>query len=218
MPRTDRLDFVIVGLTNGPGFHPNPCIGREIRWVKRHHAQLGLYAMTTYPKAGQRAAHATDGPFTTQRHAALRNAGYAEAMFNLATEKRHHISAPMVWVDVEPYPAAPWTKNKAKNKAVVAGAIRAYRHAGKQVGLYTYFNGWHEVVGSWRLPGLPTWSTVGHLNSASKARNTCTKPGRASTAPSGGPTVIAQWYDTHRDYDLLCPAAVATADALFTGN
>ncbi len=29
--------FVMLGLTNGPGFYPNPCLGHQLAWVKRHH-------------------------------------------------------------------------------------------------------------------------------------------------------------------------------------
>jgi hypothetical protein len=201
MPRSTST-FVIVGLTNGPGFHPNPCIARELRWVRRHHMRVGAYAMTTFPTRRQRARYAT-GPFTTQRHSPLRNAGYAEAMFNVRSMRAQHLSVPMVWVDVEPYPVAPWHHDKSANRAVVAGAIQAYRDRGYDVGIYTYANGWRAVVGRWRLPDLVTWSTAGRLGHPRRALRLCTR------GPSGGPTLVAQWYDPHRDYDLLCPGIAA---------
>ena len=29
--------FVVVGLTNGPAFHANPCLDSAVHWVRRHH-------------------------------------------------------------------------------------------------------------------------------------------------------------------------------------
>jgi hypothetical protein len=200
---TAAARFVIVGVTNGPGFHANPCLGRELGWVRRHHRRLGGYALTTYPTAGQIRRYARTGPFTGRgTRAALRNAGYAEGRFNIVVMGRAHMLVPMIWVDVEPYPAAPWSASIQHNRAVVVGAMRAYRDAGFAVGLYSNPNGWPEVVGNWRLPVVPTWSTVGYRGEK-KARHSC------AAGPSGGPTWIAQWWVGHRDLDLTCPYAPA---------
>jgi hypothetical protein len=208
MPRPSAR-FVVVGLTNGPGFHPNPCIARQLGWVADHHRQLGAYAMTTYPTARQIRRNSHAGPFVgTGRRAALRNTGYAEAIFNIRTMSRVGLQVPMIWVDVEPYPVAPWTGHHRLNRAVVSGAIRGYRAAGHQVGIYTYANGWRAVVGSWRLDRYPTWATAGHRK-ARQARAMCTY------GPSGGPTWLAQWYTPHRDYDLTCPAAPRGSGGMF---
>jgi hypothetical protein len=32
--------FVVIGLTNGPGFYPNPCIASQLQWVRAHHRML----------------------------------------------------------------------------------------------------------------------------------------------------------------------------------
>jgi hypothetical protein len=201
--------FVIVGLTNGPGFYPNPCIARQVRWVRNHHMQVGAYAMTTYPTRAERATYASSGPYTGAAHASLRNAAYAEALYNVRTMSAQHMKVPTVWVDVEPYPTAPWTHNQKANRLVVQAVIRGYRAKGYHVGLYTYANGWNQVVGRWSLPTVSTWSTVGGRGRKS-ALAACT------TGPSGGRTLVAQWYDTRRDYDLLCPSAQANPGALFT--
>jgi hypothetical protein len=129
MPRRSAR-FVIVGLTNGPGFHPNPCIARQLAWVADHHRQVGAYAMTTYPTARQIRRNSHAGPFVgTGRRAALRNTGYAEAMFNIRTMSRVGLQVPTIWVDVEPYPVAPWTRHHRLNRAVISGAIRGYQNA-----------------------------------------------------------------------------------------
>jgi hypothetical protein len=203
--------FTIVGLTNGPGFYPNPCIARQLRWVRAHHMQVGAYAMTTYPTRAERANYGGSGPYTGAKHAALRNTAYAEALFNGRIMSRQHLVVPTVWVDVEPYPVAPWTHNQAANRLVVQAVIRGYRRLGYHVGIYTYANGWNQVVGRWSLPTVSTWSTVGGRGKK-KALAACT------TGPSGGRTLVAQWYDTKRDYDLLCPSAQGNPAALFTGT
>ncbi len=193
--------FVIIGVTNGPGFYPNPCLSRELRWVARRHLLLGGYALTTYPSAGQLRHHGHHGPYNgATGRGALRNTGYAEARYNIATMNHVGMSVPMIWVDVEPYPVAPWSPSFARNRAVVDGAMRAYRDAGYTVGLYTNPNGWGQVVGNWLLRSVPTWSTVGSRG-ATAALLSC------SIGPSGGPTWIAQWWVGPRDHDLTCPAA-----------
>lgn len=193
--------FVIVGITNGPGFHPNPCLARELSWVRRHDRLLGGYALTTYPRAKQLRAYAHAGPFDGNGiRAELRNTGYAEARYNLRTMARTKMTVPLIWVDVEPYPVAPWSASHRHNRAVVVGAMRAYRDAGFAVGIYTNPNGWPEVVGHWRLPAIPTWVTVGSRG-ARHARRAC------SAGPSGGPAWISQWWVGNSDLDLTCPAA-----------
>lgn len=197
--------FVIVGVTNGPGFHPNPCLAGQLRWVHRHHRLLGAYALTTFPRLKQLRRHARSGPFgVTGRRAALRNTGYAEALFNLRVMRRAGFRASMIWIDVEPYPIRPWSHNKFANRAVITGAIRGYRDLGYRVGIYTNRYGWPAVVGAWRLPGYPTWSTAGRSH-AHHARAMCT------TGPSGGPTWLVQWWHGHHDRDLVCAQAPRAA-------
>lgn len=205
---TAAARFVILGLTNGPGFHRNKCLAAEVQWVQQHHLRLGAYSMTTYPTASQVRRYAHAGPFAGHgTRAALRNTGYAEARFNVATMAAARILVPMVWVDVEPYNPA-WSSSVARNRAVVVGVIRGYRDAGFTAGIYSNPNGWPQVVGNWRLSAVPTWSTVGPRGKT-KALRSCN--GGPSRSPVGGPTWIAQWWskDGHHDYDLTCPYAPA---------
>lgn len=208
MPTRDAA-FVIVGLTNGPGFYPNPCLSDQLAWVAAHHRLLAAYAMTTYPRGWQVRQYGQAGPYDgTTARGALRNAAYAEASYNLSTMRNAQMTVPMVWVDVEPYPVSPWSHSHSANRAVVRSVIRAYAAAGYQVGIYTYPNGWRQVVGSWHLPSLPTWSTIGG-GRATQARRAC---GRG---PSGGPDWLMQWWVNHRDKDLVCPAGGGQGAAMF---
>jgi hypothetical protein len=198
--------FLIVGLTNGPAFVANPCLANQLRWARNHHTRLGAYALASYPSARMVRHHGGSGPYDPGvRFRRLRNTAYAEAEFNLATMRRLDIHVPTMWVDVEPYPLYPWSSSRAANRAVVRALISAYHHAHYRVGIYTNRDGWPQVVGHWRLPRYPAWSTVGP-SSESVARRAC------RTGPSGGTAWMAQWWFGHwrhgaEDRDLLCPAA-----------
>lgn len=209
MPTRDA-SFVVVGLTNGPGFYPNPCLSDQLSWVASHHRSLAAYAMTTYPRRWEISSYGHNGPYDgSTAWGALRNTAYAEASYNVATMGSAQMSAPMIWVDVEPYPTSPWTRNHRANRAVVRAVVRGYRDAGYGVGIYTYPNGWREVVGSWRLPALPTWSTIGP-GRAARALRSC------ATGPSGGRDWLMQWWgDDSRDRDLVCPAGQGKGVAMF---
>lgn len=192
-------DFVVVGLTNGPGFHPNPCLAKQVRWVKRHDVWAAAYAMTTYPTARQVGRHGDDGPHTHARlFGKLWNTGYAEAGFNVASMKTVKLTSPIVWVDVEPYPVAPWSRNRVNNGAVVQGAVKAYQDAGFRVGLYSTASLWAGVVGNLRF-GLPEWRTAGQTSMRSALYKCSHDP------IQGGRAVLAQWWGPQRDFDVVCP-------------
>jgi hypothetical protein len=88
--------------------------------------------------------------------------------------------------------------------------IRGYRDNGYRVGIYTYAKGWREIVGRWRLPSLPAWSTAGR-GRARQARAMCTR------GPSGGATWLAQWWRTpRRDFDLICPETPHPDTSIFS--
>lgn len=208
MPTRDA-SFVVVGLTNGPGFHPNPCLSDQVAWVADHGRLLAAYAMTTYPRRHDIAQYGQQGPYdATTTRGTLRNAAFAEATYNLSSMSAAAMTVPMVWVDVEPYPTFPWSKSHSRNRDVVRAVIRAYHEAGYRVGIYTYPNGWKNVVGGWQLPNLPTWSTIGS-GRARHARHAC------GHGPSGGPDWLMQWWVDHRDKDLICPAGAEHGSLMF---
>jgi hypothetical protein len=195
--------FVVVGLTNGPGFHPNPCLASQVRQIADDSPQLGAYAMTTYPTERDITVFGGTGPYPAQTAGGrLRNAADAEATFNINSMLALRMRVPMVWVDVEPYADWPWSGDHHANRAVIRAVIRRYREAGYRVGIYTYLSGWQSVVGGWQLPNLPTWVPVGAATRQA-AKQAC------GIGPSGGQAWLTQWHDSTRDYDLLCPGAPA---------
>jgi len=200
-PMPDRaVRFVVVGLTNGRAFTPNPCLTRHLRWVRTHHAYASAYAFATYPTRAQLRRYGTRGPYDGHRFlGALRNAGHATARYNIRLMRRHGFATPHVWLDVEPSSSRPWSGRRTWNGAVVRGWVRAYREAGYTVGVYSTRYLWHHILGGLRLR-LPEWRTSGPA-SASAALRTCHQ-----RSFQGGRAVLAQWWTTHRDFDRLCPA------------
>lgn len=201
--------FVVVGLTNGPGFVRNPCLAEQVAWVREHERWLGAYAMTTFPRRGEVGLHGSDGPWSAaSRRGRLKNTGYAQASYNVASMLEVGLDVPFLWVDVEPYPTFPWSRSTRANRAVLIGAVRAYEDSGFRVGFYSYLNGWRAVVGDWRKPTYPTWYPVGaEPDGYAEARSRCRLP-----SFSGGPVLLGQWVDGNRDRNVTCARLHGRAD------
>jgi len=192
--------FVVVGLTNGPAFHPNPCLEEQVAYARLNHLWTAAYAVVTYPTRNQLRRYAAPGPHEGRgRLGRLRDTGAAQALQNVAAMRSVGLDSPIVWVDVEPVsPPSPWSDSRAANRAVLAGAVTAYRQAGLRVGLYSTPNMWRDLVGRVRYR-LPEWRTAG-LSTRRAARAKCHRD-----SFQGGPAVLAQWYTAREDFDLLCP-------------
>jgi peptidoglycan hydrolase-like protein with peptidoglycan-binding domain len=194
--------FVVIGVTNGPGFYPNPCLARQTAWAKARHVHTATYAMTTYPTTRQVAFYGPRGPYKGSGWASrLANTGHAQARYNLALMRQAGLVSPIMWVDVEPYAVARWSSSKTANKAVLDGVLRGYRTAGIKVGVYSTKALWTGIVGSARYR-LPEWRTAG-------PRTMATAGGRCAASYSfqGGSAVLAQWWTSNVDYDMTCPSS-----------
>jgi hypothetical protein len=192
--------FVVIGLTNGPAFHPNPCLVEQVGYAESLHMWTAAYAVVTYPTPRQLRTYDDEGPYDPgDRAGRLRNSGYAQARLNLTSMRQAGLDSPVVWLDVETVrPPAPWSADAAANRAVVEGSMRAYRDAGLRLGIYSTPYLWRSVVGPVRYR-LPEWRTAGGQDrTAALAR--CVGP-----AIQGGRAVLAQWYDLEVDRDTLCP-------------
>jgi Putative peptidoglycan binding domain len=201
-------EFALIGLTNGPGFTPNPCLAAQVAWVSGRGLWTSAYAMTTFPTALEQATYGAAGPWSAiDSIGQLRNAGYAQALFNVSAMAATGLHVPFVWVDVEPYAVAPWSRSIAANRDVVRGVVRGYQDSGYRVGFYSYDGGWRAVVGAWRQPAYPVWVPVGHsTNGLAVASARC-----ASASFSGGEVLLAQWVDASRDQDVMCPQLAGRA-------
>jgi hypothetical protein len=195
--------FVVIGLTNGPGFYPNPCLAWEVSEAKRLGLATAAYAFTTMPNPAQVTAYGKTGPYSTRTALGrLQNASYQEAQINIRSLRRSGLRTPIVWVDIEPQPyLEPWESDVVANRAVIRASLKAYDDAGIATGLYSSDNPWRSITGGLR-DDRPTWVTVGPRGQAA-ALAKCAAP-----SFSGGRPVLAQWWDDDvQDKDLVCPGA-----------
>ena len=208
----DRARFVVIGLTNGPAFTPNPCLASQVQWARDRRVPVSAYAVATWPTARQLSRYGATGPYAgTTLRSRLRNVGYAEGRYNLGRLGTVGLTVPHVWIDVEHYSIRPWSSDRRNNRAVVRGVARAYQDAGIATGFYSTSLQWSDIVSrvSW---GLPEWHTAGP-RSRSVALSRCSE-----ASFQGGPVVLAQWWTDSADHDLVCPGgpAAASMPAFFT--
>ena len=195
--------YVVIGLTNGPGFTPNPCLESQVDWVKQRNLMASAYAVHSFPDATTLARYGGRGPFDagTDR-GRLQNVGYQQSLYNLGNLKSAGLSSPIVWIDVEPVPTFVWSADKAANAAVIAGAARGYTDNGYQIGVYSTPALYEGVVGDLSLGGVPEWRAAGQTSQA-EALSRCGD----DWSIQGGDGVLGQWVQYERDLNITCPGA-----------
>jgi hypothetical protein len=197
---TDAAEFVVLGLTNGPSFTPNPCLADQLAWVRDRGLMVAAYAVVSWPSEAQLKTVGKKGPYDgATRLGALSNAGYQAALFTIGTMRDAGLRTPAVWIDVEPVPDFEWSADLEENAAVVEGTARAYRDAGLRIGYYSVKSLWKRVVGDLRV-NAPEWRAAGQTSLA-------TALGRCGQDWSfgGGRAVLAQWVEDGRDRNVTCP-------------
>ena len=196
--------YVVIGLTNGPGFYPNPCLASQVDWVKSRRLMAAAYSVISTPEPRHLSAYGGKGPYDGgSRLGALSNVGYQQARFNLDTMRRAGLRTPIIWLDVEPVPEYDWPADTTANAAVVRGAARGYRDAGFAIGVYSTQALWQLVVGDLRL-GIPEWRAAGQTSRAEALRR-CGK----ERMFQGGKPVMGQWVEIGRDMNVTCPGISA---------
>jgi hypothetical protein len=191
--------FVVIGLTNGPGFFPNPCLAGQVAWVRERRLMAAAYAVASYPDAATLAQHRSTGPYDgSSATGALQNTGYQQALFNVDSMRRAGLRTPIVWIDVEPVPDFEWSGDPVANAAVVEGLARGYVDAGYAIGVYSTPVLWDGVVGGFEL-GVPEWRAAGQTSRA-EAESRC----GSDWVIQGGAGVLGQWVEQARDQNVTC--------------
>jgi hypothetical protein len=185
---TDEAEYVIVGLTNGPGFHANPCLADQVAWVAERGLLIAAYSVISWPDEAAQ-----------EQYGGLREAGYAQAQFNVQSMKDAGLESPLVWLDVEQVPYYEWSSSTAANAEVVVGAAQGYLDAGFRVGVYSTPYIWESLVGDLSL-GVPEWRAAGQTSQA-EALDRCGE----DWSIQGGEAVLGQWVQDVRDKNLTCP-------------
>lgn len=203
-PPTAAAEFVILGLTNGPGFVRNPCLPSQVEWVRSRGLMVAAYAVGSYPDAATVAEQGAAGPFDgSTALGALRNTGYQQARYNVTSMLLTGLETPIVWIDVEPVPDFEWSADPAANAAVIEGLARGYREAGYRIGVYSTPYLWEEVVAGFTL-GVPEWRAAGQT-SMEEALNRCGD----DWVIQGGSAALGQWVEDGRDRNVTCPGVSA---------
>ena len=183
--------FVVIGLTNGPGFVANPCIADQVAWARSRHLLVAAYSVISGP------TRFSPSGVTGEE------LGRRQAEFNIATMKKAGLQSPIVWLDVESVPHFDWSGDTQANAAVVRGAAKGYTDAGFTVGTYSTPYLWRGVVGDLAL-NVPEWRAAGQTSQAEALRR-C----RGDWVIQGGRGVLGQWVESGRDRNVTCPGASA---------
>jgi len=206
MPATST-GFVVLGLTRGAAFTPNPCLTEQAHWVRDNFRPFHAYTFANYPTRTQIARYGSTGPFPADTYLGkIRNVGYAEAAYAVNTLRSIGLRPPRIWIDVE-HKGQPWVSMVGNptaaiyNRAVLEGMLAAFRRTQIPAGFYSNPNGWQTITDSWQAPGVPFWGTVGPRGQA-MAEQACSAP-----AANGGPLHLVQWWVTSPavDWDVACP-------------
>ena len=46
---TAEAEYVVIGLTNGPGFHANPCLADQVAWAEEQGLLVSAYSVISWP-------------------------------------------------------------------------------------------------------------------------------------------------------------------------
>ena len=198
MPLADA-EYVVIGLTNGPGFHANPCLADQVAYAREGGLLVAAYSVISWPDDAAQ-----------EQYGGLREAGYAQARFNLQSMATAGLDSPIVWLDVEQVPHYEWSTSTDANAEVVLGAAQGYLEAGYRVGVYSTPYIWESIVGDLSL-GVPEWRAAGQTSRA-EAESRC----GPDWVIQGGEAVLGQWVEDSRDRNVTCPGAEARLGEFFT--
>ncbi|GAA2003837.1 glycoside hydrolase family 25 domain-containing protein [Nocardioides kribbensis] len=198
-PPLPEARYVVIGLTNGPGFVANPCLADQVAESRERDLLVSAYAVSSFPSAAEQETHGADGPYPAgSRLGRLANTGYQQARYNVASMRAAGLETPVVWIDVEPVPDFAWSSDPTANAAVVQGVARGYTDAGYRIGVYSTPLLWEQVVGPLEL-GLPEWRAAGQTSRA-EAASRCGD----DWVIQGGEAVMGQWVEASRDQNVTC--------------
>jgi hypothetical protein len=220
MPPETALGFVIAELNAGLAFTANQCLADHYAWARARSSRLGGYIFPNYPDAPMLAAAAVGhyGKCVTLA-CRLKNTGWAQAEWDMQRLAETGVTLPMIWVDIEHQPrlggTREWSRSIYDNRLVLTGVFDYLSAHHIRIGLYSYANGYREIVGSWALT-YPEWIPTGTHVDADRATR-CNQPGFAA-----GPVWLTQTTRAITAYDIdddsVCPVASRALPLMFAAS
>ena len=196
---TAEAEYVVIGLTNGPGFHANPCLADQVAWASERGLLVAAYSVISWPDEAAQ-----------EQYGGLHEAGYAQAAVQPRSRWRRPASTRR---------SSGWTSSRCRttsgrtdpvaNAEVVVGAAQGYVDAGYRVGVYSTPYIWDSIVGDLSL-GVPEWRAAGQTSRA-EAESRC----GPDWTIQGGQAVLGQWVEDSRDKNVTCPGAEADLGIYF---
>jgi hypothetical protein len=190
-----KVDFGIVGVTDGLVYSHNLCVSAEAS----HFSDLSLYINT-----GLNASKSSSYYVAAQQgcggnaYCAAYHYGYNAGKDALAYARSQGLSSQKWWLDVET--SATWNKDTLQNQMSLQGEHDALTAGGATtIGVYSTTAQWQDVTGSWQN-GWPSWGAT-TWTTAKQAQTYCT--GHQFT---NGPSLLMQ-YKSQRsqlDQDVAC--------------
>lgn len=196
--------FVIVGVTSGRAFRPNPCFSAEYKWAaSTSDLPPSIYMNLNYA-VGSTAYFGLSGPAgdcDREDDACIAyNYGYnaAKNSFEYADPQ----SAKTWWLDIEN--SNSWSPRIWQNDQVIQGAIDLLQSKGVTIGVYSSKSQWNAIAGSNFRPRLTNQSSLANwvlgASSLSTAPNRCS----ADYAFGGGTVWLVQYPAGDYDGNYVC--------------
>ncbi len=128
--------------------------------------------------------------------------GWAQGQHNLARMRGAGPTGPVIWMDVGVYPSRPWSSSTTGNKASSTGCWPPTAPGDEGRGVL------HQVAVDLHRRGREV-----RARRVAHDRLVVAGHGEQGVIPAsfnGGPTLLAQWWTTTRDYDVMCPHDATT--------
>ena len=173
---TAEAEYVVIGLTNGPGFHANPCLADQVAYARERRLLVAAYSVISWPdEAAQAAVRRAAGG--RRRAGAVqhrldegRRAGLADRLARrragavLRVVEQHRRRTPR-WC---------WARPRATSRPATGS------------GVYSTPYIWASLVGDLSL-GVPEWRAAGQTSRAEAEEPLRQPTGRSRAARRAGP-------------------------------
>jgi hypothetical protein len=191
----NKVDFGIVGVSDGLGYSQNPCLANEASHFNSPslYVNTGWYAQSSHinPSSPKKCK-------LTDEDCLAYNYGYNAGLYALSYANSLGLKSNTWWLDVESDNT--WSAHTTQNRNSLKGEYAALANAGVQkIGAYSTTDQWDSITGNW-LNNWPSWGST-TWKTAKQAQTYCT--GHNFT---GGNSILMQYLPNNSslDHDVAC--------------